>query len=324
MSRFADLLSLVPALVIPPQYLDAVGFYGCTVHQPLGLAPLYWGASLTFETIALALLVYRIFELRRQSGSLPILNVLLRHGAFYFMVVFVAGLVNILMSASRLVLSLHASKDKLTLSTHAALSRQSLHLAHSFSPREPTNFDKIGDAFSAHATAPLHTELSDLSGSTILDDPISAVPGSPVDEKDGSTLTRTSTRIRYAELPTRPAPSHPHSPLHLNPYALSSSRGNPRRPSTAPSRLEPRPRPAPAPRPPSTPFPAQPRSRFFLRGSNSSSSNGAALPRSVSFEDLTRVQQETTVTVEQIAVADADLQGGGLDKGREVWTGEGL
>ncbi|GAA6038847.1 hypothetical protein JCM8097_002925 [Rhodosporidiobolus ruineniae] len=139
------------AIVFPPSSPHT--FTGCMARQPQRLSPRYWSACLAFESACLGLLVYRVrIVLRRKSGPLPILTVLLRHGLFYFVAVFFSGLANIIfytqpnpawrifnvpgsaalmsLMASRLTLSLHASKDYLFTCVSPSLPLAQSHHPH--------------------------------------------------------------------------------------------------------------------------------------------------------------------------------------------------
>ncbi|BGP20314.1 hypothetical protein JCM10213_002057 [Rhodosporidiobolus nylandii] len=307
------------ALVIPPPFKDAVGFYGCIARQTHGLALLFWAASLAFETIALALLVWRILVLKKRSGSLPILRILLRHGVFYFSVVFVVGVVNIIffaqprvayqafnapaavalmsLMASRLVLALHDSKDKLSLSSHTPtpggtgprLPSRAPTTAHSRpNTARGTPLPKPGPPFTYHETSSAAVELGDLSGSTLGDSP------SPSRRRGaGANLPRSSTdedlekgglSLHWVELPSRPPVSHTQSATYRQELATSALD---RRPQTT-SQLD-----------EDDERPTSWSDRILSR--NASGRNGPAdVPRSASFERGIVVRQETTVSVSGI------------------------
>ncbi|GAA5897935.1 hypothetical protein JCM6882_005116 [Rhodosporidiobolus microsporus] len=200
-SVMAFVTSKSEAVVVPREWLAPVGYYGCAVRQRNNLAPLFWGGSLLFEVTCLALFLHRIVALRRKSGSLPILTILFRHGVFYFLIVFLSGIINIVLlvqpneawqvfnppasvalislMASRLVLSLHAHKDE--LSFPSSVHRTTLPTHHTrnntypppppcsppLSPATLVDDQKcaipLGAAFCALATPPLKNDAFDLS-----------------------------------------------------------------------------------------------------------------------------------------------------------------
>ncbi|GAA5897931.1 hypothetical protein JCM6882_005115 [Rhodosporidiobolus microsporus] len=179
-------------IVIPPEWRASVEYYGCAVQQRHDLAPLFWGGSLIFEVTCLVLFLHRILALRRASGSLPILTILLRNGVFYFLVVFLSGMINIslllqpnkawqvfnppasvaLMSlmASRMVLSLHFHKNEFSASSasHRAAAPTLRKGDNTYPPAPTTDGDQkaaipLGAAFSALSTAPLKNSALELS-----------------------------------------------------------------------------------------------------------------------------------------------------------------
>ncbi|BGP20300.1 hypothetical protein JCM10213_002071 [Rhodosporidiobolus nylandii] len=306
------------AVVIPPPFVEAVGFHGCLAQQTHGLALLYWAVSLAFETIALTLLVWRIIVLKNRSGSLPILRILLRHGVFYFIIVFVAGVVNIgffaqprvayqafnaigalaLMSlmASRLVLALHDSKDKLTLSSHTPTPGGS---GPRLSSRAPTAHSrpntarsaplpKPGPPFTWYPPTPSAVELSNLSGSTLGGESPSVSPARK--RGAGANLPRSSTdddlekgglSLHWVELPSRPPPSHTQSATYRHERAVSALD---RRGQTTSQLDEDDERPTSW-------------SDRILSRNGSGRNSAPDVPQSASFECGIVVRQETTVTV---------------------------
>ncbi|GAA5863514.1 hypothetical protein JCM8547_007271 [Rhodosporidiobolus lusitaniae] len=344
-------------VIIPPQFRDEVHFYGCSVRQDHGLAPLFWAVGLAYEAICLALLVYRVAELRRRSGRLPILKILLRHGVFYFVVVFASGFINILFFAqpneayqvfnapgtialmslmsSRLVLSLHASKDKLTLSTHSpviGLSSPPPPFSPPIRPVDHGYLDKSvnGLAFSAQATPPVAPTFVELHvmGSTYTpstkESPGRSGQPDHLDLEPGSSSPPGA--LHFVDLPSRPSLTHPTSSSSLvhQYHASSPPRASPDRHSCEQRSSLPKPgilsslRRSPSLSTSPTPSP---------RDSKTGRSGGKGIPRSASFENRIVVKQETTVSVGYIDVKEEEearrAKGDG-EKGRRegVWIGE--
>ncbi|GAA5875010.1 hypothetical protein JCM16303_004975 [Sporobolomyces ruberrimus] len=224
---------LVP-LNLPPIVAKTLHLEGCLVvgkTTRAGKAVLVLAVfPISFDTIILALAMYRSFRVRREFGiQVPILQRILRDGIFYYLVIEATHIVTVVMwfQSDIRVKSFNVPASIVLPSLMCSRMILSLMSRSTARPR-PTSFplllkDDQGD----RRPAPASLEMAELGGSPVdVDTPrstgpphLNPLPNSPVLSAGGSTdtistipLTPTSPAIVLPFLDTTPPPPRNPSP----------------------------------------------------------------------------------------------------------------
>ncbi|GAA6021554.1 hypothetical protein JCM10207_005066 [Rhodosporidiobolus poonsookiae] len=349
-------------------HADAMDFHGCLFAQADSYG-VVWTTTLLFETIALVLLIYRVLVLRRRIGPSPLLRILLRHSVGYFAAVFASGLVNLIffalaggrnrppppyqpfmvpaaitimsLMASRLVLDLHRSKTKLSLSTASPHSGGGQTLGSPqqspplYAQQVPVRPGPNPRAFSTAEKGPadhVAIELGYFSSKTYhgdhcVDTGQEKPPSRFDDGPEQGHEEDLASPLDFVASPVL-SPLTPSSRPVLTAYPSQASSFS--YSATAPCTPPPLP-PAVASRLPCTTYtmarPSSPtawvRRSLGRLSTSAQSTKKVHIPQSPSVEGAILVQRETTVAVTEVPATDREARGPGIGEG-DFWTGQAL